>query len=736
MNELLTSLPFYGIFILFGVIGYALTIRFTKSTSILSYIIAKPLGMLVFAYPIWLLTSTKVLKYNNQTTLLILFIIALIISIGSILYFNMRKRQKDPNFKLFTSKFLVKVLIVEAFSLIFFLGYLYIRAFNPTLESTEKFMDLHLLMSSGKTDYFPFFDGWWAAKSVNYYYYGFYLFSLLVRLSDVPYASGYNFALGLIFVLALLITFAIVYKLIKNVVFAIVGAGLLGLAGNWHYASCFFQNNGPELSSKCYYPKATRILDPSYTINEFPSYSFLLGDLHPHVMSIPFFLTNLYLLILIYQKKNINHTLMVAYLITIATAAMINFWDFATLGFLFALVFFRKVFLIIKKQPFIKKDKEKTSFIEYCKTLLWRHKYLIIWSIAFAISPFIIFQPFFSTFKSPVAGVGFAPTYIQAHTEISNTQYPSTFSFLFGIWGFYIIIGLCGVLLIPLLSKRTFKKISIAFIFFITALLLIIFTETFFFRDLFHVANPSYFRANTVFKFGYHAWMLLSITSGVILFVIWKYIGKIKSMIGGIIADMVYLTLFTAFAFCVFLYPVIGVSQAYGPSMPWNLDKKPQYTVDGSKYILERNAGDYHTIQWINENIKERTVILEAVGGSYTYYGRIGVYTGMGNPINWESHQWTWRFHYPNEIKSWRDTIGKSIETGYGEIAAVTADVKMIYENTDLDFTRELLKKHNVSYVYIGDQERTTYSAIQEEKFESLGNIVFASGASKLYKLY
>jgi uncharacterized membrane protein len=739
MNDILFSaIPYYLIFSCFGIIGISLTVHFTKATSLFAWVIAKPLGLLLFGYIIWILASVRIIKFNNHPLLIALFLLSLVAACFSIywklvIHDKLVRVPKDL-LRVVTSKTVRKFIIFEVVAFSLFLGYLYIRSFSPALESTEKFMDLHLLMSSGKTDYFPFFDGWWADKAVNYYYYGFYLFSLLVRLSGVPYAVGYNLALGMILVCTVTIPFALTLKLTKSKFFSLLAAGLVAFAGNLHYASCFYSNYGPELATKCYYPKATRILDPSFTINEFPSYSFLLGDLHPHVISLPFFLTNLYLLYLIYKKKSINIALMIAYGFTLATAALINFWDFVTLGLLFAVVFFIKLYKRFKKTH---KTKD-TPAREFLLNFLLKQKVLIISGISFVVSPFILFLPFFFTFKSPVEGIGFAPGYVHKYlTEgsVKEFQYPSSFWFLFGIWGFYIVGFVLCLAYVLALKKIKRTKLIFPIVLFTIGIVLIILTETIYFKDLFHIANPSYFRANTVFKFGYHAWIILGISFAVMLQYLWKSLSHVKSLIAGIVSDFLFLGMLAAFCFTVFLFPVVGVNQAYAPSMPWNTGERLTFTLDGSKYIEQRNPGDYATIEWLNKNQKERIVILEAVGGSYTYFGRIGVNTGMGNVVNWESHQWTWRFHYPKDIQSWTDAFGKSIDTGYGEVAAVSAKVRKMYESPDIAETMTLLKETNVKYVYIGELERSTYAALNEVKFEELGTVVFQSGSSTLYEI-
>lgn len=739
MNEITAAITFYLVFSLFGIIGLAFTSRFMSIKSASAYIIAKPLGLIIFVYALWMLASVKVIQFSNNALVIILFGLSIICSIYFI-FWSLFKRGKLNSETLNRNKFVIlKFLAIEVISLLLFAVFLYFRAFNSSLESTEKFMDLHLLMSSGKTGYFPFFDGWWSSKSVNYYYYGFVVFATLVKISGVPYAIGYNLSMGIIFILCILLSFVIVYKITKSVVFSILGSGLVSIAGNIHYASCLLksvdQNFLTTIQTKCYYPSATRILDPSYTINEFPSYSFVLGDMHPHVMSIPFFLINLFLLQEIYKSKKVNHVLMFCYAITLATAALVNFWDFMTLGFLFALVFLRKIYLGYKKSG------NEESGVKYRLFKIMEKKLsLFSWTLFFVLSPFVLFLPFFLYFKSPVPGIGFSPLFVLGHPEVSDFQYPSTLWFLFGIWGVYIIGIVVSTIVIIAKSTKARKYLFPLFLG-ITAMLLVGVTEFFYFKDLFHIANPPYFRANTVFKFGYHAWMLFGISFASMMYLLWKKIGEIKSVMVGVAGDLVFLIGISLYSLSVFIYPIFSVNQAYTPTFPsydpvagWGVQNRT-FTLDGSRYIEFRAYDDFQTIKWLNENQKERVVVLEAAGSSYSFYGRIGVNTGMGNVINWESHEWTWRFHYPPGMKSWKDALGKNIDTGYGEIALVAADVRKMYESVDDNETRLLLKKYNVKYIYVGDLERTTYSNLQEDKFRRLGRIAFESGNSRLYEV-
>ena len=84
-----------------------------------------------------------------------------------------------------------------------------------------------------------------------------------------------------------------------------------------------------------------------YTITEYPSFSFLLGDLHPHLISIPFVLFTIFLILNILNKYDLNYQNFISFLVgfLIPINGFINIWD---IPFFLVLVFV--LFLIIYKQ--------------------------------------------------------------------------------------------------------------------------------------------------------------------------------------------------------------------------------------------------------------------------------------------------------------------------------------------------------------------------------------------------
>ena len=138
--------------------------------------------------------------------------------------------------------------------------------------------------------------------------------------------------------------------------------------------------------------------------------------------------------------------------------------------------------------------------------------------------------------------------------------------------------------------------------------------------------------------------------------------------------------------------------------------------MDGTVYLKTSRPSDYSAIQWINKNIEGQPIILEAQGDSYTDYERISSNTGLPTVLGWTVHEWLWRGSY--------DIASPRIE-----------DVKKIYESGSLNTTKTLLKKYNVSYVYVGNLEYEKYPSLDIKKFENLGETVFEEGTTKLIRL-
>ena len=104
----------------------------------------------------------------------------------------------------------------------------------------------------------------------------------------------------------------------------------------------------------------------------------------------------------------------------------------------------------------------------------------------------------------------------------------------------------------------------------------------------------------------------------------------------------------------------------------------------------------------------------------------------MTIPMGWKMHEWTYRL----DAKAIREAPpGAQVETGWGQIMNIALDIEKFYTTQDKTEAKRIIDAYGIEYVYVGDLERQTYTGLQEAKFSELGEIVFESGNSRLFKL-
>jgi len=210
-------------------------------------------------------------------------------------------------------------------------------------------------------------------------------------------------------------------------------------------------------------------------------------------------------------------------------------------------------------------------------------------------------------------------------------------------------------------------------------------------------------RANTMFKFTYQSFIMFGMMMG---YVITKFILLAKS------GKQIVCGVLTGFL-------LLGTVGYLGKSVDsWFGDIKDETRfqgLDAAAFVDKENSYDSEAVDWINEYISGRPVMLEAHGNSYTYANRISVLTGLPTILGWHTHEWLWKDDY-----NW--------------VEARKADVETIYTSTDANVVRDLLETYEVSYIYVGDQEHETYE-VNDALLQSLGEIVFKTEGAYIVKV-
>lgn len=238
----------------------------------------------------------------------------------------------------------------------------------------------------------------------------------------------------------------------------------------------------------------------------------------------------------------------------------------------------------------------------------------------------------------------------------------------------------------------------------IVSTILIVIPEFFYMKDIY----PEHYRANTMFKLVFQAFIMLSASSGyIIIKTISKNVFKILTASQKLIY-MAYFVMTVILLTLVFMYPYFAVTSYYN-----NL--KNYLGLNGLMYLKAKNPDDYEAINWLNKNIPGQPFILEAQGDSYTDYERISANSGLPTVLGWYVHEWLWR----------------------GQDAPVqrAEDVRTIYESTDISKTADLIHKYNISYIILGSLERQKYPNLNTDILDEIAKPVFRRGTVTIYKV-
>lgn len=163
------------------------------------YPVSKLAGLLLLAFLVWLAGSSGI-PFSRLTISMVLL---LILGWNIFLFFR-DKAEIIEEVRNHWRQFLA----VEAFGLLFFLAFLFVRYENPDLwhpaKGGEKPMDFSYFNAILKSTTFPPYDPWFAGGYINYYYYGFVVVGVLVKLLGIVPSIAYNIILPTLFSLVAL----------------------------------------------------------------------------------------------------------------------------------------------------------------------------------------------------------------------------------------------------------------------------------------------------------------------------------------------------------------------------------------------------------------------------------------------------------------------------------------------------------------------------------------------------
>ncbi|HVU68504.1 MAG TPA: DUF2298 domain-containing protein [Ktedonobacteraceae bacterium] len=283
---------------------------------------------------------------------------------------------------------------------------------------------------------------------------------------------------------------------------------------------------------------------------------------------------------------------------------------------------------------------------------------------------------------------------------------------------FAVTGGLAGVGAVLTLYHLKERERSFTLLLGSVACALVAFCEIVFLRDVFADQVP---RMNTVFKFYFQAWALLSIAGGAgVYFVLDSLRPALRTLPTARWTYTVSRVLWSA-ALLVFLlmgavYPLTAVHQRFEGF-------KQDTSLDGLDYMRTSSPGDYQAIRWLNANVSGDPVIVEAPGGEYSLYGRVSVFTGLPSPINWQGHEWQWRVNW----------VTKGLNSA--DFSRRVNDVNQIYTDNSPQNVLALMARYNAQYLYVGGLEQQSYVGANLTRFASFMKVVYQHDGVTIYQV-
>lgn len=676
--ELLYILKWWGMLLVLSLLFQPWTAALLPRLPGAGTVFAKPLGIAMVGYTLFLLGMSGIPPFSQSIRWLLLIVIIAV---------DLTLLRKFPGLIKPTQRHRTRAFIFsELLFLATFLIAVYLRSTKPEIVGLEKFMDMGFVNSILRSNQLPPQDLWMAGQTINYYWFGHLITAMLIAFVQIPASIGFNLMLATIFALVFSSGYALVLALVRwrtrttsgvsQCLVGLLGAAMVTLSGNlqplaWHFLKRL-QNCNPTY----WFTSATRLIGycpptADKTISEFPAYTFIVSDLHAHLLNLPFVLL---LLALLFQMLSGStryspwHMLLAGLLIGIF--AMTNAWDVP-------------IYLLLAGIGvlFVQLGNGNTVMRSLAKST--------VFVLLLAFAGWLFSLPFSLQFSAPVNGVHL----VQEHSPLWQLAI---------LWGIPFLMSLCYLLLWPhhlgrkgKITQNQGQAISVLLT---CGWILILIPEVIYLADIY---GPQYHRANTMFKLSYQAFLLFTLAT---LPIMVHSMSSIKNLVKWPLRGFFIVILALAL-----WYPVLAIKGFYSP-------RKETLTLDGMQWLRRQFPDSYQAIEWINHTIRGRPVIVEAAGKSFTLDNRISTYTGLPTVAGWFAHEWLWR-------------------NSNQEISRRKRDVEQIYRLGTTPKTRQILNKYQVRYLVVGKTEQDKYGPFPKNHFQGLGHLVFTTGRLSIYRL-
>lgn len=592
-----------------------------------------------------------------------------------------------------------------------------LRALQPDIFGAEKYMDFAFFNTLVRAEHFPPEDPWMSGVEINYYYFGYLLFANVARLTRVPPAVAYNLSLATVGAMLVAGATSIGRRLSGREWGGALAALAVALIGNLDAANQLLFEHRTLATLDYWHP--TRVIP--HTINEFPFFSLLHGDLHPHVTALVINVTLIGVALALSPaaaedprsglRTNVGG--LAALAVLLASLALTNPWDvpvyLALLGVLFLhglwrddrplravvgaglLVVAAAVAMSVLSLPFTVRFHAQFHGIGRVHERTMIVPFLTVFAVPLLPAVALLGRRTADELRGDPA---LRDLWLACATFAAVVLYAATQSSVLVLAVAMAVAGLLALVgpghadpASPAVALATVAAVAIAA------------GELVFLRDSY---GTELHRMNTIFKLYFQVWLLLGLAFPALIRAALQRLSRLGRLAaaGGILVGLA----------ASLAYPTGVTYQRWR-----NLAGHP--SLDGLAYLDRDHPSDAAAIRWLWQEVAGLPVVLEATGDPYSYFARVSANTGLPTLLGWANHESVWR--------------GPD-----ARIAERRRDVDRLYTESDLDAVRSLLERYRIRYVFVGDLERQRYSPAALDKFAAHPErfaLIYRSGTTEVF---
>jgi YYY domain-containing protein len=777
------------------------------------YTVSRAIGLLIWGYLFWLFSSLRVLP-NTSGGILAAFLLVAAISLW------VWRRAGSQNLMAWLKEHRRMVVAVEALFLAAFAFLLLLRGMEPAVLGTEKPMELAFINAILRSPFMPPNDPWLADYAISYYYFGYVIVAMLAKTAGTSGGVAFNLGLSLVFALGAVGAYGMIHNLLAarkpangtapagvpllGPLFVLIVSNVEGFLEFLHGRGVFWSqtadgqwrsafwswvnldnlklpppgNTAPGELRHWWWWRASRVVADfdlfgnfREVIDEFPFFSFFLGDLHPHVLVIPFVFAALAVSLNFFLRKE-----EVKDPIGLFGLRFLVSWRDILLG---AFIFGSLGFLNLWDFPWYVVVFAGAHLLKQSRQEGWAWQRVLeagVLVILFGIAGVVLFLPFYLSFSSQAGGI--VPNVINPTRGIHlwimfGTLFVPLFAFL-GAKAFrkgrtavlrgmglaaLVLLGLLGFSLlfsamigpevrqaffgVPDLASVLGEGLSRrgAAVFSALTLLSLLglglaalwpdpgsgeaaeldaedakpdrFAALLAVVATLLVLTPEFFFLQDLFSSRMNTVFKFYYQA----WMLWALAAAYGSAVlisqrGRRLAGWLYPALFVIVLTVGLTYPVMALNTRI---VNFSSQAAPALELDGTANFFYLSPDEHAAVDWLKQAPLGTLVeVVHPGGGSYTHFARISMNSGQPALLGWVGHEQQWR-------------------GGGDEIGSRQADIEVLYTTPDWQTAASLIEQYQVVYIVIGNLERSTY-LVQEAKFTRNLEPVFQLGTITIYQ--